>query len=347
MVLFVCTLCSFVVNIFYHKDTQRMLKVTQRLIQQKMNRIYGIGETVFDIIFKDGSPQAGKAGGSMLNSVVSLGRVGLPVSFISEFASDNIGDLINSFLVENAVDTSFVNRYTDGSTTLAIAFLDENNDASYTFYKNHHPGENEKAYPAIGEGDILLCGSFYSIWSEIRHKFLQLVTGAGKNGALVVYDPNFRESHLNDLNVLKPLIIENMKMAGLIRGSDADFKNVFGAGNADEAYSITKNYCPVLVYSASTIGVFVRTPGFSGKFPVRKIKPLSTIGAGDNFNAGMITAIYKNNISPGQLKDLKEEEWSEIISLAVDFATDVCLSYDNYISRAFASRYFSASSDQI
>ncbi len=312
-----------------------------------MRKIYGIGETVFDIIFKDGQPQAGKAGGSILNSVVSIGRAGLPVSFISEFASDKVGDLINSFLVENGVDTSFVNRYTDGDTTLALAFLDENNDATYTFYKNHHPGGNIKPYPAVGKGDILLCGSFYSIWPEIHDKFMQLVTGAGKKGALVVYDPNFRESHLNDLDVLKPLIIENMKMAGLVRGSDADFKNIFGAGNADEAYSITKNYCPVLVYSASTIGVYVRTSGFSGEFPVRKIKPLSTIGAGDNFNAGMITAIFKNKITSDQIKDLRQKEWSEIISLAVDFATDVCLSYDNYISRAFASRYFSASSDQI
>jgi fructokinase len=138
-----------------------------------------------------------------------------------------------------------------------------------------------------------------------------------------------------------------MNMAGLVRGSDSDFMNIFGVGNADDAYKIVKNYCPLLVYSASTEGVFVRTPVFSGKFPVRKITPVSTIGAGDNFNAGIITSIFRNNITPDQLKNLKEKEWSEIISLAVDFATDVCLSYDNYISRAFASRYFSASSDQI
>ncbi len=47
-----------------------------------MRKIYGIGETVFDIIFKNGQPQAAKPGGAMLNSSVSLGRIGLPVSFI-------------------------------------------------------------------------------------------------------------------------------------------------------------------------------------------------------------------------------------------------------------------------
>lgn len=312
-----------------------------------MRKIYGIGETVFDIIFKDGSPQAGKAGGSMLNSVVSIGRAKLPVSFISEFGSDQIGDLINSFLHENGVDTTYINRYSDASTTLAIAFLNEKNDASYTFYKNHHPENTPVNYPLPGKDDIVLCGSFYAIWPELRERFASLVAGAGERGAIVYYDPNFRQSHLNDIDKLRPLIIENMKMATIVRGSDEDFRNIFGADSPDEAYSAIKDYCEVMIYSASTRGVYVRTPDFTGRFDVKKITPVSTIGAGDNFNAGCIASIYKMNIGAETIRTLQEESWKKIIGVAVDFATDVCLSYDNYISLAFASRYFSASSDQI
>ena len=90
-----------------------------------MRKIYGIGETVLDIIFKDGQPQAAKAGGSVLNSVVSMGRMGLPVSFISEYGQDDVGILIDGFLKDNGVDTSSVHRFHDGSTSLALAFLDE------------------------------------------------------------------------------------------------------------------------------------------------------------------------------------------------------------------------------
>jgi fructokinase len=128
-------------------------------------------------------------------------------------------------------------------------------------------------------------------------------------------------------------------MASLIRGSDEDFKNIFGADNADEAYKTVKKYCPNLVYTANNKGVFVRTHGFSGQFPVKRITPVSTIGAGDNFNAGMITSIYQNNILPVQLEKLSEKEWSKLITTAVDFATDVCLSYDNYISQAFVRKF--------
>ncbi len=99
-----------------------------------MRKIYGIGETVFDIIFKNEQPQAAKAGGAMLNSTVSLGRIGLPVSFISEYAGDNVGRIIDSFLIENGVSTAYVDHFKEGKTKLALAFLNEQNDASYTFY---------------------------------------------------------------------------------------------------------------------------------------------------------------------------------------------------------------------
>jgi fructokinase len=302
-----------------------------------MRKIYGIGETVLDIIFKENKPQAAKAGGSVLNSVVSMGRMNLPVSFISEYGLDDVGNLIDNFLNENGVDSSSVHRFKNGSTSLALAFLDAKNDAHYTFYKDFPEKRLDIEFPVIMKDDIVQCGSFYAIWPEIREKFKKFVTQAKDNGALILYDPNFRPTHVSELNTLKPLIIENMKMTSLLRGSDEDFFNIFGTNTPDEAWDVVKKYCNCLVYTANTEGVYVRTTSFSGKFPVKKITPVSTIGAGDNFNAGMLTSIYRNNIKNNQLGQLSEKEWSEIISTAVAFATHVCMSYENYISEEFAA----------
>jgi fructokinase len=93
-----------------------------------------------------------------------------------------------------------------------------------------------------------------------------------------------------------------------------------------------------MVYTASSDGVFVRTTGFEGRFPVKNIKPVSTIGAGDNFNAGMIASIYKNGITRDQLATMGEDMWLKVISSGVDFASDVCMSYENYISAEFAEK---------
>ncbi|MCX6334010.1 MAG: PfkB family carbohydrate kinase [Bacteroidia bacterium] len=312
-----------------------------------MRKIYGIGETVFDIIFKDGSPQAAKPGGSVLNAMVSLGRTGLPVSFISEYGSDDVGSLIDKFLNDNGVNTSYAYRYDDANTSLALAFLNEKNDARYTFYKDFPEKRLNIEFPDAGKEDIVMCGSFYAVWAEIRPQFMGFIKSAEANGALILYDPNFRKSHVSEIDKLKPLIVENMKMAGIVRGSDEDFRNMFGAGNADEAWDFVKNHCNCLVYTASGEGVFVRTKSFSGRFPVKKINPVSTIGAGDNFNAGMMAAIYNNGITRDELAAMGEEKWKKVISTGVEFATEVCLSYENYIGFAFASRYFSASSDHI
>ena len=301
-----------------------------------MRKIYGIGETVLDIIFKDGQPQAAKAGGSVLNSMVSIGRMELPVSFISEYGADDVGKLIDGFLRTNGVDTSYVHRFQEGSTALAIAFLDDNNDAHYTFYKDYPGKRLDIDFPSIDADDIIQCGSFYAIWPEIRDKFKMFIGGAFERGALVLYDPNFRKSHLSELGQLKPLIIENIKFSSLVRGSDEDFRNIFGANTPDEAWDEVRNYCKCLVYTANVEGVFVRTANYSGRFPVQRITPVSTIGAGDNFNAGIISSIHRKNIKREQLEKLGKNEWADVISTAVAFATHVCMSYENYISPEFA-----------
>jgi fructokinase len=300
--------------------------------------IYTIGETLFDIIFKNGQPQAGKAGGAMLNSSVSLGRIGLPVHLISEYGDDDIGQIIDGFLKSNGVSTVYTDHFKEGNTALAIAVLNEKNDASYTFYKNYPSKRFEVDFPQIRQDDIILCGSIYAITREIRQKFVTFIKGAAASGGVVLYDPNFRKAHASELNELRPLIVENIQMASIIRGSDEDFQNIFGASSPDKAWDIIKKFCNCMVYTASSEGVFVRTTNFAGRFTVRKIKPVSTIGAGDNFNAGMIASIYKNGITRDQLALMGEDMWSKVISSGVDFASDVCMSYENYISEEFAAK---------
>jgi fructokinase len=306
-----------------------------------MRNIYTIGETLFDIIFKNGQPQAGKAGGAMLNSSVSLGRIGLPVHLISEYGDDDIGRIIDDFLKANGVSTIFTDHFKEGSTALAIAVLNEKNDASYTFYKNYPTKRLGMDFPVIRKDDIILCGSIYAITREIREKFVNFVKTSSANEAIVIYDPNFRKAHASELDELRPMIVENIKMAGIIRGSDEDYLNIFGAATPDTAWEIISQYCGCMVYTASSEGVFVRTTNFTGRFAVKKIKPVSTIGAGDNFNAGMIAAIYKNGITRDQLIVMGEDMWSKVISSGVDFASDVCMSYENYISAEFATKWAS------
>lgn len=302
-----------------------------------MRRIYAIGETVYDIIFKESVPRAANAGGSMLNTAISLGRLDMPVSFISEYGNDYVGKTIDSFLNSNNVCTKYVFKYQKGLTALALAFLDSQNNADYDFYKIYPEKRFDIIIPEIRKNDILLFGSFYAITKDIRKNLIKLLETAKQNNAIIIYDPNFRKSHLPDLPIVKELIIENISYATIVRGSNEDFAHIFNTGDISDSYDCIKDKCNILIYTANKDGVFIKTPTVEINIPVKQIKPVSTIGAGDTFNAGIIYSIIKQDITFNEISLLKSYDWESIISAGIDFSTEVCLGYDNYISNTFAN----------
>ena len=304
-----------------------------------MRKIYCIGETVYDIIFKNSVPVAAKAGGSMLNACVSMGRTGLPAYFISEYGKDQIGNEIENFLVSCNVHTPYVYRFFDGKTSIAIAFLNEKNDASYTFYKQLPEKRLALEFPEINENDIILTGSFYAINIEIRPQITHILSKAKEAGAIIYYDPNFRKAHFHELELLKPMILENMAFADIVRGSNEDFEMIFGAKNLDDAYSHVSPYCETLIYTDASKSVSYKNKEINASIHAKVIQPVSTIGAGDNFNAGLIYGLFQENINKNQLEHLKVSQWQRIMQYGVDFASEVCMSYDNYISEDFAKSY--------
>ncbi len=304
-----------------------------------MRKVYTIGETVLDILIKENQPFTAKAGGACLNSAVTLGRLGLPVNFIGEYGLDEVGNFIDRFLKDNNVSTEYVYRYFDGKSALALAFLNENNDASYDFYKIYPKKRLHIRFPEVKQDDIILFGSFYAITTDVRDILLKFIKHANKEKAIVLYDPNFRKSHLHELPKLRPLILENIALSNIVRGSNEDFSFIFGTKNVDEAYSLIKEKTPILLYTTSTKGAYLRAPKASGRFDINKIEAKSTIGAGDNFNAGIVFSLLKYNITYKSLNNMTIDQWEPIIKTAIDFATHVCLSYDNYISVDFAEQY--------
>ncbi len=304
-----------------------------------MRKIYTIGETVLDILFKDKLPVTAKAGGACLNSAVTMGRLNLPVYFIGEYGLDEVGNIIDAFLKENNVSTDYVYRYYDGKSTLALAFLNENNDAGYDFYKIYPEKRLAVEFPQIQQDDIVLFGSIYAVTLEVRKKLIEFVRQANKKKAIVIYDPNFRKQHLHELHKLKPLIFENFTYADIIRGSNEDFSFIMGTENADETYLEIGKHCKNLLYTANKKGVFLRTPDKKLVFPVKTLDPVSTIGAGDNFNAGIVYSLIKQEIMYKDLDHLDDKAWESLVTTAVEFATYVCMSYDNYISKEFAEKY--------
>ena len=94
-----------------------------------MRNVFGIGETVFDIIFRNGQPVGATPGGSTYNSMISLGRAGVHAAFISETGDDRVGRQIIEFLEQNGVSGRNVFIHRGQKSALSLAFLNDQNDA--------------------------------------------------------------------------------------------------------------------------------------------------------------------------------------------------------------------------
>lgn len=305
---------------------------------EHMQHIFAVGETILDIIFRDKQPKTARPGGSSFNASITLGRLGAPITLISEMGKDRVGDMIQDFLEQNGVDSRYVSRFENGQSAIALAFLNDRSDAEYQFYKDYPHQRLEVEFPEFKADDLLMFGSFYALNPRIRHRVRELLQKATRAGVTVVYDPNFRSSHLSERDELISVIRENMDLATIVRASDEDLVNIFGVDNPGDAWEQIQPHCTVLIYTANAHGVHLKTPALDLRVEVEPIEPVSTIGAGDTFNAGLLYGIYRKGYSRDRIGQLEKEQWEELIRVAAAFSREVCLSYDNYLPLEYAEK---------
>ena len=304
-----------------------------------MRKVIGIGETILDIIFRNDQPSAAVPGGSVFNGIVSLGRMGVNVCFISETGNDHVGNIILQFMRDNHIPTDHVNVFPDGKSPVSLAFLNEHSDAEYIFYKDYPKQRLDVLFPPINEDDIIVIGSYYALNPVLRDKILELLDIAREKKAIVYYDPNFRSSHKNEAMKLAPTIIENLEYADIVRGSLEDFYYMYGIKDAEKIYKDKiKFYCPNFLCTAGAEQISLRTQSISKEYPIPPLEAVSTIGAGDNFNAGIIYGLLKYDVRYEDLNQIDESTWDKIIRCGMDFAAEVCKSFSNSVSKEFAEK---------
>ena len=304
-----------------------------------MRRIYGIGETIYDILFRNGKPVAAVPGGSVFNGLISLGRAGLESTFVTEIGADLVGQYILGFMQENGINTDYVSCYQGKKTAVSLAFLDENNDARYSFYKDYPNNRLDFEMPFIEQDDIVAFGAYFSLNPVLRDKVKPFLQYAKDQGAMLYYDLNFRDNHAHEVDSLRETFRENFALADIVRGSHEDFINLFGHDDCRRIYEVTSRYCPRLICTRGKDGVLVIDHGQEYCFSAHPIIPVSTIGAGDNFNAGMIYGFVREGIDCSNLDSLTRDKWERLVGFGIEFGTEACMSTENYVSKEFALRY--------
>lgn len=300
--------------------------------------VVGIGETVLDIVFKGNQPQAAVPGGSVFNAMVSLGRTagkqfpGTRLVMASQTGTDAVADLITDFMRQNGLDTACIQQ-DPGQSTVSMALLDEHNNARYEFFRDTSLPPFRTPQIGFRAEDILLFGSFFAVSGATGPQTRALAQAAREAGALIYYDINFRRNHPADPATVR----ENIALCDIVRASDEDIEALWGETDPERAYrERIAPYCPNYICTRGARPAEVFSPGVRVTFPTAPVpRVVSTIGAGDNFNAGIVYGILRHGFTRERLGRLSEADWALLVPTAMRFSAAVCGSMQNYVGPDF------------
>lgn len=297
------------------------------------SKVYSIGEALIDITINKGFPEYLQVGGSVVNTSISLARLGKDVSLIAEVGSDEFADVIKNQLQGEGINTDYLLSQKDCKTSVAFAFVNEKGNATYSIYKDL-PGEYHFCpMDQINAEDIIMFGSYYAVAPRQHNAIIKMVSAAKEKNATIIFDPNVRKKVHKSLphEVLKENISRCIQVADITKASDEDFNVIFETNTPEEAYHVFKELGgQYLIYTQGAKEVYLFTPDFLLTVDVPQVEVVNTIGAGDNFNAGMIYSLLTQSKAEN-IKDFSRNKWSNLLKNGITLATTVCQTKDNYI----------------
>lgn len=284
-----------------------------------MNNISLLGDILVDLI----SPEEQLdfkpvAGGSIFNTACTLAKLQAPVSFYSAIGNDLWGKYLLKTMDNVGINSSTVTILEKYKTSVAFALIDKNKNASYDFYKSS--GKITVDPVNLEQNRLFHFGSFFALNKNSRPIIRTFLKKARKYSLLISYDPNFRPSH--PLKLYKRDILDNFKKAHIIKASIEDLENIFGITKISDAFKVLFTFNPLLsiitLGSKGAVASVAKRPFIEVEVPITPV--VDTVGAGDNFTAGMLYYLLANNICNSEtLLDMNEKS----VYTMLDFANSV------------------------
>ena len=100
-----------------------------------------------------------------------------------------------------------------------------------------------------------------------------------------------------------------------------------------------KFYCNNFIFTSGDGDVMLFTKEHTATFPIKQVEVVSTVGAGDNFNAGVVYGLLSEAVDCEMLPQLTPSQWQKIISCGLDFSSHACTLIENYVDKEWAANY--------
>lgn len=263
--------------------------------------ILAAGEALIDMLPRQttegGEAFAPHAGGSVFNTANAIGRLGQSVGFFSGISTDFFGEVLIDTLAASGVDTRFVAR-SDRPTTLAFVRLTDGH-ASYLFYDENSAGRmlTEADIPALDDSISTLFFGCISLAVEpcaATYEALMMRDGGTR---VTMLDPNIRTGFIQDEAAYRARLNRMLAASDLVKFSDEDLAWFAGEGDtASQARKIVAMGPKAVFVTEGARGVTGYTAEGAHFVAAPKVQVVDTVGAGDTFNAGVLTALQERGV---------------------------------------------------
>jgi fructokinase len=284
------------------------------------------GEALIDLIpgvTAEGAPAfVPKTGGSLFNTAVALGRLGVPAAFLGGLSTDFFGDDLRKSLLAAGVDISLApvsERYTIAAFVklegrqARYSFIDEGSACRMLAPKDLPPLPDRISALHLGSFPLAIepCGSaFEELCRRECHK------------RVIHFDPNIRANLIKDRVSHRQRVERIVAMSDLIKMSDEDLAWMAPGAKAESfAEDWLERGAKLVVVTRGKDGALAFTKRFRCEVGGLDVKVADTIGAGDTFTAGLLASFYQTGrLDKAAIAALDQESVLAALKLAIKAA---------------------------
>ena len=277
-----------------------------------MYDVIAIGELLIDFTLdhtqEDGYPvMAAHPGGSVANLLAPLAKYGKKTALLSKVGTDALGRQLAKTIREVGIDDRGVVLTDQAFTTLAFVTRDEAGEREFSFARK--PGADtlltmeDIDLSMIDATNVLHFACVCMTNEPARSTHHQVIEYARKQGKLVTFDPNLRESLWDSLEDAKEQMYWGLAHADVVKISDNEVEFLFGVPIEAGAKLLMERYGVKLVFvTLGKDGCYYRNEKASGYVPgLTGLQVVDTTGAGDIFGGSAIYGILESGKRPEEL----------------------------------------------
>ena len=261
------------------------------------NKVLAFGEVLWDIV-------GGKAylGGAPFNLAAHCSKIGLQSYLISAVGSDFLGTSILKSLEDNHIHKDFISKSSLPTGAVNVV-LDQNGSPSYTIYE-------DVAWDNIVLDDQLFATLLQTKWdvfcfgtlaqrNAISHNTLMKILD-NLDAQHIFFDINLRQNYFD-----RDSIIKSLEYSTIVKLNDDEAvfldNYLFNTNRSLEEFAncfISTYGIEVLCITKGADGAAIYTKDEKYIIPGIKIAVADTIGAGDSFCAGFLSAFLAHKTLP-------------------------------------------------